>query len=430
MRCQTMKVAFIVNRFPSISETFILSQITGLINENIEVEIIAKNRSNGVKHREVDEYNLLEKCFYLEEAGYKPKNKLKRFCKAFKMLAKAKSNRAVLLKSLNVFKYGIDALSLNLLYKTERLLSKENCMYDIVLCHFGVNGELAVKLRDIGVIKGKVVTVFHGYDITSYIKDRGENVYNRLFEKGELFLPISANWANRLERLGCSKERIRVHRMGVDIERFQFSVLSYHKGKKLRIVSVARLVEKKGIEYGVQAVIRAMEIFPDIEYRIIGDGPLNDKLNEIIEKHNLSQSIILEGTKNQDAVIEILKNHADLLLMPSITAENGDQEGIPVVLMEALAVGLPVIATSHSGIPEIIKDNITGYLVPEKDVEALRKCILDFTNNVELNKKISLEGRKLVENDYNTKMQNKRLIGILTSLIENANEKELNSVEL
>jgi len=413
-----MKVAFFINSFPSISETFILSQITGLINENIEVEIIAKNKSNGVKHREVDEYNLLEKCFYMEEAGHKPKGKVNRLYKAFKILIK-NNDRAKLLKSLNVFKYGIDALSLNLFYKTERLLSKGVCTYDVILCHFGVNGDVAVKLRDIGAIKGKVVTVFHGYDITSYIKDRGENVYNRLFKSGDLFLPVSDNWANKLVQLGCSKEKIIVHRMGVDVQRFHFSASSYSKCDKLRIVSVARLVEKKGIEYGVKAVAKASEIVPNIEYRIIGDGPLKEEISNIIKKNGLSLSIFLEGKRNQDDVIKILKYHADLLLMPSITAENGDQEGIPVVLMEALAVGLPVIATYHSGIPEIIKDKITGYLVPEKDVEALNKCILDFTNNVELNKKISLEGRKLVENDYNTKIQNKKLIGILGSLIDN-----------
>ncbi len=411
-----MKVAFMVNTFPTLSETFILSQITGLINNNIEVEIIAKRRNSGITHKEIDAYNLPERCYYLEEACHKPAKKLKRLYEAVKLLVISNNNRVMLIKSLNVFKYGIDALSLSLLYKVYSLLLKRNCTYDIILCHFGVNGDLAVKLRDIGVLKGKIITVFHGYDITSYLKNRGENIYNNLFKKGDLFLPISNNWANKLIQLGCPSDRIIVHRMGVDVQKFSFSAPTFVKGNKLRIVSVARLVEKKGIEYGIIAVIKALEINPDIEYRIIGDGPLKEQISDLINQSGLSNKIILEGQKNQDDVIKTLKHHADLFIMPSITAKDGDQEGIPVVLMEALAMGLPVIATKHSGIPELVKDKVTGYLVPERDSDALSKSLIDFMNNMGLNKRMSVEGRKLIEIEYNNEKQNCKLINIFIQL--------------
>lgn len=93
---------------------------------------------------------------------------------------------------------------------------------------------------------GKLITVFHGYDMTSYVKQHGENVYSGLFVKGDLFLPISNNWRNKLIKLGCPEKKIRIHRMGIDVQKFKYGNRSKNK-REIAILTIARLVEKKGL---------------------------------------------------------------------------------------------------------------------------------------------------------------------------------------
>jgi colanic acid/amylovoran biosynthesis glycosyltransferase len=314
-------------------------------------------------------------------------------------------------------KYGRISLNLSLFYHTLQFLSNDKYEYDIILCHFGPIGDLAVKLREISAIKGKVVTVFHGSDITRLIIENGKDYYNDLFEKGDLFLPISENFANKLKQLGCPKEKIIVHRMAINVDKFIYRLPLYTDDKPLKIISVARLVEKKGIEFSVEAVIAALEENVNIEYKIIGDGPLKDKIFKLIEIHGFKDKIRLLGWKNQEEIVDILNNEADLFLVPSVTAVNGDQEGLPVVIMEALAIGLPVIATNHSGIPEIIENNVTGYIVPERDVKALKDMITKVQNDYSFVRAMTLNGRNLVEKEYNIKLQNERLKNIFEDLL-------------
>ena len=409
-----MKLAIILSSFPTVSETFILSQITGLIDLGVGIDIFANHKSDLDKvHEDVEKYSLTNNCYYLRSS----RSKIKRLMNAIYLFLRYLKNTPLLIRSLNFMKYGRISLNLSLFYHTLQFLSNDKYEYDIILCHFGPIGDLAVKLREISAIKGKVVTVFHGSDITRLIIENGKDYYNDLFEKGDLFLPISENFANKLKQLGCPKEKIIVHRMAINIDKFIYRLPLYTDDKPLKIISVARLVEKKGIEFSVEAVIAALEENVNIEYKIIGDGPLKDKIFKLIEIHGFKDKIRLLGWKNQEEIVDILNNEADLFLVPSVTAVNGDQEGLPVVIMEALAIGLPVIATNHSGIPEIIENNVTGYIVPERDVKALKDMITKVQNDYSFVRAMTLNGRNLVEKEYNIKLQNERLKNIFEDLL-------------
>ena len=121
--------------------------------------------------------------------------------------------------------------------------SEINLEYDVIHCHFGPNGINAAVLRDLGIIQGSVYTTFHGYDMTVYPKNKGENIYDYLFKEGDKFLPISEFWKNRLEDWGCSPNRIIVHPMGIDTKKFR--QLPSKTNEKIKILSIARLVEKR-----------------------------------------------------------------------------------------------------------------------------------------------------------------------------------------
>lgn len=412
-----IRIAFLVTDFPKLSETFVLNQITGLIERGHEVDIYAYEPSLDTKsHEDVAKYDLLSRTIYYGDSIRKiPPNRILRFYQGFALLmANFDKNPQALLKSLNMFKFKRQAVALRTLYQIAPFMGKGD--YDVVHCHFGPNGILGVYLKDLGVFTGKVITVFHGYDISQYIMQHGRDVYKYLFENGDLFLPISNRWKDELIALGCREDKIMVHHMGIATERYDYTQRNTGGGTKIRILSIGRFVEKKGIRYGVEAVGSIVKEYPDIEYTIIGDGPLRDEIESIIDKMNLRETIRLLGWKSQEEILNVLKD-SDILLAPSVTSKESDQEGIPVVLMEAMAMGLPVISTYHSGIPELVQDGVSGFLAPEGNVtiltDKLRQCIEDRG----LWPSIGNEGRKMIIREYNINNLNDRLVGMYQQLI-------------
>jgi len=408
-----MKIAFIVDVFPSLSETFILNQITGLIDLGHEVEIFAGTRSDQEKaHPEVEKYDLLSHTHLLHD---KPGNRLARIIKACCLLvSRGYKNPLAILRSLDFLRFGKEALSLNLFYKAMLFLRNDN--FDIIHCHFGPNGIMWALLKDIG-IRGKLVTTFHAYDINKYIKLKGEDVYDNLFIKGDLFLPISHFWRKRLIELGCPPKRTVVHHMGVDLDRFQFNPRRLSSDEKVNILTIARLAEKKGLEYSIRAVAKVMETHPDMEYNIVGDGPLWDQLINLINKLDVRGQIRLLGWKVGEE-IELLLKRAHLYILSSVTDAEGNMEGIPVSLMEAMAVGLPVISTFHSGIPELVENGESGFLVPEKDIDAMAEKLEYLVGKCALWGEMGREGRRQVEENFNIKKLNQRLIKIYQEIIQ------------
>jgi len=406
-----MKIAFIVEAFPRLSETFILNQITGLIDLGHEVDIYASYRPNeGKIHNDVKKYNLISKTYYF----HIPKTRKKRIMYAIKICLKNFYKKPlVLLKALNFFKYGSFYNVLNNLFYLAPFLDKN---YDIIHCHFGPNGKEFLFLKDIFNFKVKYVTVFHGYDITKILKENGKNFYKDLFKKGDIFLPISNHWGKRLIELGCKKNKIVVHRMGVNINDFKFKPRKRKSNEKIKLLTIARLVKKKGLEFGIQAVAKLIKKYPNLEYKIAGDGPLRNELEALITKFNVQDKIKLLGWMEHGEVRRLMQE-AHIFILPSITSQDGDQEGIPVVLMEAQAVGLPIISTWHSGIPELVIDGKSGFLVSERDVDALAEKLEYLIKHPEVWPEMGRFGRKFVEEHYDIKKLNKRLVEIYQNLL-------------
>ena len=405
-----MKIAIIVSGFPKLSETFILNQITGLLDLGHEVEIFAfYNPKEKKVHDDVEKYRLMERVHYFNI----PDSMIKRALKAiFLIITNFHKSPIKILKSLNVFKYGKKALSLRLLYVVVPFLGKK---FDIIHCHFGPNGVIGAYLKEVG-INSKLITTFHGYDMSKFISDHGEGIYKNLFLKGDLFMPISEHWKKKLIEMGCEEGKIIVHRMGIDVEKFEFS--ERRKTGTIKILSVGRLVEKKGHEYAIKALAKVVnKNGKDIIYRIVGDGPLKDKLMSLAEELGIEDCVKFMGNVEDEELLKLYKE-SHIFILPSVTASDGDQEGIPVVLMEAQAMGLPVISTYHSGIPEVVIDGKSGFLVPEKDVDALAEKLEYLIEHPELWSEMGRYGREFVEKNYDIKKLNRRLVEIYQSLIQ------------
>ncbi|MBN1639412.1 MAG: glycosyltransferase [Ignavibacteriales bacterium] len=406
-----MKIAFIVNQFPSLSQTFILNQITGLIDLGCDVQIFASTNSNDKQvHSDVKKYNLMEKVNYLTF----PNSKIKRFSEAVYLITiNVYKNPFKILKALNIFKYGKKASSLSLLYILIPFLNKK---YDILQCHFGSNGNMGAFLKQIG-IEGKLVTMFHGYDIREGA-EKGKEIYKQIINYGDCFLAISDYNYKNLVRFGFDKEKIIFHPVGIEIDKFPFKWQEKSKiSTPIVVLTVARLVEEKGLKYSIMAINEILKKNPylALRYYIIGEGPLKESLKKLIRELELGDVIKCLGAMNQVEVAkEMVKAH--IFLLPSIA------EALPLVLMEAQAIGLPAIATNVGSVDEVVIDQKSGFIVPARDVDALAKKLEYLIEHPGLWPKMGRYGRKFIEENYNIKKLNQRLLEIYQNLIEEKHE--------
>ena len=217
--------------------------------------------------------------------------------------------------------------------------------------------------------------------------------------------------------------------MGIDCQKFTFTPRQPHPDGQIRLVTIARLVEKKGIEYSIRAVAKLSQIDPNLKYNIVGDGELRESLECLIQELDVGDTIKLLGWKDSKEIIKIL-NSAHIFLAPSVTSHNGELEGIPVVLMEAMAMGLPVVSTQHSGIPELVEDGVSGFLVPERDSEALAEKINYLIQHPDIWVQMGKEGRLQVEKFHNIDRLNERLIEIYQKLENISPANPLNMIEV
>jgi colanic acid/amylovoran biosynthesis glycosyltransferase len=403
-----MTVAFfLTGPFPTLSETFILNQMTGLLDRGHDVHVFAARPSQPLAHPAVERYRLLERTRYWPPM---PPNRVLRAVAGAGLLARRPADLGTLLRSVDV---GRMASSLSLLFWTSALVPRRT--YDILYCHYGWNGLYASMLRQIGAIGGKLVTAFHGADLSWQLRTNPD-LYRPLFERGELFLPISEHWKRKLIELGCDPARVDVHRMGIDCERLSLIERRLEPGQPIRLLSVSRLVEKKGLEYGIAAVTALVARGHDLRYDIIGDGPLREPLASKVRELGLGDRVTLRGWQDADAVGDALRR-AHLALAPSVTGMDGDQEGIPVFLMEAMATGLPVVSTRHSGIPELVEDGVSGRLVAERDVEALANAIEQLVRQPERWPAMGAAGRARVLQSFEISALNDRLVARFSTLL-------------
>jgi len=204
--------------------------------------------------------------------------------------------------------------------------------------------------------------------------------------------------------------------VGMDINFFNFRERYLRDRSLVKLLTIARMVEKKGLEYAIKAVSRVAQKYSNIEYNIIGDGILRSRLENLIKGLGISDKINLLGWKTQEELKSLLQE-AHIFILTSVTAGDGDMEGQGLVLQEAQAVGLPVLSTLHNGIPEGVIDGKSGFLVPERDVDALVKKLEYLIEHPELWPEMGRYGRKFVEERYDIQKLNQRLVKIYEAIL-------------
>ena len=408
-----MKIAVIVYKFPVLSETFILHQITGLLDLGHDVHVIAFSRPQEPKvHPDFDKYHLAQRTCYIPSA---PGSKFLSLVMALGLVVwNFPRSPGNMLRFLKMFIQRKKGLSLKRLYLLLEFIKGD---FDIIHCHYGTLGIVGAFLKDAG-IRAKLSTVFHGFDLSRHPVTHGEDVYSDLFAKGDLFLPVSEYWKDRLMQLNCPADRTSVHHMGVNLKRFECFERTAARDDTVKILTLGRLTEKKGHKYALDAMAKLIGQGKKVELLIAGGGSLEDDLIAQAKQLQLEDHVKFSGPVDQDEVISLYRQ-AHIFLLPSVTAADGDMEGVPVVLMEASATGLPIVSTLHSGIGEVVVGGRSGFLVPERDADALTDRLGYLIDNPDARPEMGKCGRQFVDDNFNIEKLSRELSGMFENLIEN-----------
>ncbi|MES1021691.1 glycosyltransferase [Gloeocapsa sp. BRSZ] len=291
----------------------------------------------------------------------------------------------------------------------------------LIHAHFGPDGVYAIPIAE--KLKIPLVVTFHGYDITisrNALWRKGKFLYYQLiFHEEELkrkvtkFIAVSQFIKNKLLEKKYPSEKIIQHYIGVDTEKFTPG----RKAGERYILCVGRHTQKKGIDTLLRAFAKITNKHPEVSLVQVGTGALTNTLHNLTRTLDIEHRVKFLGAQPHEVVLNLMRG-AEVFALASQTAANGDCEGLPIVINEASACGLPVVSTWHSGIPEAILDGETGFLVAEQDDVNLAEKLDVLLGDRALGKKMGQRGREFVCEIFDIQKQTSKLEAIYDSIIQ------------
>ncbi len=243
-----------------------------------------------------------------------------------------------------------------------------------------------------------VVISFHGADVGGCMLSRShKRALPKLFESTTLVTCRSLDLAEKLRLLGCPPEKVRLQR--TILPDLPFHQHSPPPNGQWKILQVGRLIPKKGFRTTLQAFALFKQKYTGSSLTIAGEGPMKKELELLSHQLNIFGDVHFAGFQSQEALQRLLFEHS-IFLHPSETTTNGDTEGIPNALLEALASGIPCIATRHGGIPEAMKNGNDGLLVEEGNPESLARAMVSLTEDPALYERVSRSGAENVRRNF------------------------------
>ncbi|NHN30199.1 glycosyltransferase [Paenibacillus agricola] len=262
-----------------------------------------------------------------------------------------------------------------------------------------------------------MLTSFHGFDLPTK-RNRRKSYHRRLpmlFRKGDKFTVPSHHMKRKLIRWGCPRRKIKIMYSGINLKRFFYT----ERAPKINanvIISVGRLHKKKGFHYLIRAFKKVHNQYPSSRLIIVGEGKQRRELKRLISSLKLKKHVRLRGLVAHSQMAALLRK-ADIFCLPSVTTIEGNQEGIPNAIKEAMATGLPIVSTRHGGIPELVTNGQQGLLVRERDVKGLARKLKQLVGNPSLRKKMGRKGSSKIVRNFNSAKQVRKLESIYRQLI-------------
>lgn len=414
-----LTVWVLVSNFPSLTTTFLLRRIQGLIARGFSVHLIAEERNRKVTPS-AEHTALLPLVRWAFPEG----KSWRALRAAFPTVAAHHPTAAWQAWDLLRFR--------NL--AGMRLLGTAAVIHDlprpdVVLACFGPMGELACGLRSLGLFDAPIVTSFHGVDAYAKHPGRLRLRYRQLRQRGDLFLPVSRHMAGRLCEAGLDPRRMQVLHTPIRCSQFTWQPpQSVIPGQPIRILGLGRLAEKKGFADSVRVVAELARTGREVRFDLYGEGEQRRELERLAEQLGIAGRVVLHGRLPHAEVVTAYAN-SHLFLSTNRMAANGDCEGIPNTIKEAMAVGLPVVATRHSGTPELIADGEHGLLADEGDIAGLARACERLIDDRALALRCATAARREVESHFDEGPLNDRLADILVGVVQRRSGKASVCVE-
>lgn len=280
---------------------------------------------------------------------------------------------------------------------------------DVVLAEYGTSGSFIAPIcKELNI---PLIVHFHGFDASVYtILEKFKEGYRFMYNYASSIVVVSNAMKQALIQNGCSASKILLNTYGPNPEYLEITPNYYSNV----IVAVGRHTYKKAPYLTILAFKKVLETYPDLKLVLIGSGELFEISQNIVKSLNLTDNVILPGGLERSEIINYLKE-SFLMIQHSLVAGDGDSEGTPVGIIEAMAAGLPVVSTRHAGIPDVVIENETGYLVDEGDIRQMAACVEEIAKNRTLAKEMGLKGKQRIEAEFSMDKH----IGKLNEIISN-----------
>ncbi len=404
------EIAYVLLRFPHLTETFVAEEMRAIRDQAAPVRILSLLTpvpgpvhavSKELIHDAEYAPGLISWKLWWAQIYFILSSPRKYFRLLFELLREPCPARGFLLKRWVIFVKAV-ALAKQLQGSSIKLLHT----------HFAwLPGAATRVMAELLNLPYTVTT--HAYDIYSI-----ENDLLCLTVRSAAHI-VTISEYNKVEMLrrcpGLDAERISIIHCGVDTRRF--SPQPHPVNHPLSIVAVGSLIEKKGHQYLVRACRRLKEQGVHFKCTIIGRGKEEANLRQLIADLNLEPCVTLAGAQDQQAVLETYQR-SDVFVLACVVDKGGDRDGIPVVLIEALAMQLPTVSTQVSGIPELVRHEETGLLVAPRDDVALAQALQRLGRDKELRERLAHSGRALVLTEFDIHKNARRLADLFEALIQ------------
>ena len=264
------------------------------------------------------------------------------------------------------------------------------------------------------------IVSFHGADVmVDMNKPAYRETTRQMLDAVKLVLVRSESLRSAVVDLGCDEQKIEVQRTGIPLEEFPFRERNFPTNDseaEWRFVQAGRLIEKKGLPVTLRAFASFLKRYPNATLTIAGEGPLLGHLQDLARELTIDNCVSFTGFISQEQLRDLYSG-SHIFLHPSETGPDGNQEGIPNSMLEAMASGLPVFATEHGGIPEAIKHGVSGVLVPERDDQELAWALLNAVEDRHFLSQLARNGAEVVREKFDLRMQALRLEDVYLRLI-------------
>lgn len=393
-----LRIALVVESFPTFSETFITNKVLYLCKQGHHVTVVRNSLGYDNSLADLYQINSISNLNIIQPAI--PKSKW-RWLKLFFL------NPIIILKSLFSFSHFKSTLK-EQLYLNQFRRNK----FDII--HFEFSGigiayqSVLNKLNSIKVVscRGTAEKVKPLNNV-----ERQEQLI-QLFNSVQAIHCVSTNMENTIQQYNKTNTKTFVNRPSIDINLFKRKKEYRNNDGKIKLLSIGRFTFQKGYTIGLQVAHQLKISGVEFEWIIVGDGPAKEEIVFGIHTLNLHNEIKLLGKKNRDEVIE-LYNDSDIFFLPSV------YEGIANVVLEAMAMELPVVSTKSGGLEEVIEHEIDGMLANVYDADALFQCIVSLINDFEKRKMLGTKARLKILNQFTLERQTQEFEKQYTSLLNN-----------